>query len=251
MDGKKMKSLPTRLLINRAKSWYLLMFVAILGSFGLGMLGGLEYAGYNALEKNQIASDTQISEGTYGYISTRDVLGTFAFNGYDSVADENGEPLDYKYRYVAAQIGEKLFTVRIPKSQNTLLDSPDNEIYGTFLPVDEEILPMLRSSWAAELLGAEEIEKYTPELMLTVGYVGYQPEWLGKLLFYVFSGLALIAMFLVLRCFALNFKIYDYADYPDGKDFGKNLHITPRHVWIFMPFQEICVKREIIEDVIP
>jgi hypothetical protein len=231
------------------------MLLAILGAFGFGALGGLEYAGYNSAPKDRITTEVQINEGTYGYINAEDILAAFAFNGGDnSAVSTDGVPQNYKYQFVVSQIGGSLVSVRIPKSQNKLLDSADNKIYGTFLPADEEILSMLRT-WAAQSIwsnkDAIEIGKHTPALTFTVGYIGYQPSWLGKLLFYLFSGLSLFSVLMVFRAFSLYLKLYDYADYPDGNDFGKHLHIAHNNIWIFLPFQEITVKRPYIEEVVP
>jgi len=254
MENKKMLSLPTRLLITRAKSWYLVMVLGILGSFGLGAIGGLEYAGYNASPKEKITAEYQISEGTYGYINADDALATFAFNGGDSDENDDGEPENYDYRYVVMQIGEKLVAVKFTPYREKLLKSANNEIFGTFLPVDPEIKEML-SDWAKTTIWPDkdesEIEELTSDLVFATDYVGYQKAWLGMLLFYAFSALAVIAAVVVFRIFTLNFKIYDYADYVDGRDFGPHLHIAKGNVWIFIPFREYEVKRVLLTGVVP
>ncbi|MDR3148533.1 MAG: hypothetical protein LBT88_00755 [Oscillospiraceae bacterium] len=244
-----MGSLPGRLFAHRGKTWYLAFLIVVIVTWALGSFGGIEYGAYRKQTPESVKT-AALTSGSYVTVPWDTVLAEFARYGDESSGYS-------ELSYVAVQAGNNdtgsIISVKLNRSQREKFDAERGFVTGTLLPSDPEITQLLRD-WAADnFQGRDEafINAHTPELTLYIGYMGSQPKRLGMIIWAVFWLFSAATAILVIRILLLNFKMYDYADYPDGRDFGKQLHIAKQNVWIFPPFNEFMISRNAITSVVP
>ncbi|MDR2360308.1 MAG: hypothetical protein LBD85_03415 [Oscillospiraceae bacterium] len=244
-----MGSLPGKLFAHRGKTWYLAFLIVVVITWALGSFGGIEYGTYSKQTPVSIETAALVS-GAYVAVPWETVLAEFARYGNESAGYS-------ELSYVAAQAGNNetgsIIAVRLNRGQRERFDEERGSVFGTLLPSDPEITELLRNWTADNFRDKDEafIAAHTPELTLYIDYMGSHHKWIGMIIRALFWMFSVASAILIIRILLLNFKIYDYADYPDGKDFGKQLHIAKQNVWIFPPFNEFMISRTEITNVVP